>query len=111
MVSRAEPLRGEVWLIDFGMAAKVRPAVVITVPYDVEDRALIGVVPHTTSLRGANLEIPVNPPFLHKKGAFMLQGFATLPPRHFIRHLGTLKQSEMGGHCKRASSLGAWQGL
>jgi mRNA interferase MazF len=26
------PRRGEVWLVDLGMAAKVRPAVVISVP-------------------------------------------------------------------------------
>jgi mRNA-degrading endonuclease toxin of MazEF toxin-antitoxin module len=28
----AAPQRGEVWLVDLGMAAKVRPAVVISVP-------------------------------------------------------------------------------
>lgn len=28
----AVPRRGEVWLVDLGMAAKVRPAVVISVP-------------------------------------------------------------------------------
>jgi hypothetical protein len=28
------PQRGEVWLVDLGMAAKVRPAVVISVPSD-----------------------------------------------------------------------------
>ena len=34
------PQRGEVWLVDLGMAAKVRPAVVISVPADDSDRAL-----------------------------------------------------------------------
>ncbi len=38
--------RGEVWQVDFGMAQKVRPAVVVSVPYEDADRALIAVVPH-----------------------------------------------------------------
>lgn len=37
----ASPQRGEVWLVDLGMAAKVRPAVVISVPADDVDRALV----------------------------------------------------------------------
>ena len=42
------PERGEVWQVDFGVTAKVRPALVISMPYD-DDRALIGVIPHTTA--------------------------------------------------------------
>lgn len=38
------PQRGEVWLVDLGMAAKVRPAVVISVPADDTDRALVTLV-------------------------------------------------------------------
>jgi mRNA interferase MazF len=45
------PLRGEVWLIDFGMAGKTRPALIVSVPFGDRDRTLITVVPHTTSLR------------------------------------------------------------
>lgn len=37
------PQRGEVWLVDLGMAAKVRPALVISVPADATDRALVRV--------------------------------------------------------------------
>jgi mRNA interferase MazF len=39
------PERGEVWQVDFGIAQKVRPALVISIPYGDTDRALIGVVP------------------------------------------------------------------
>jgi mRNA interferase MazF len=35
------PLRGEVWLFDLGMAEKVRPALVISVAFGDEDRALV----------------------------------------------------------------------
>ena len=50
------PRRGEVWLVDLGMAAKVRPALVISVPADDADRALATLVPHTTSVRGTRFE-------------------------------------------------------
>ena len=45
------PERGEVWQVDFGVVAKVRPALVIRVSYTNADRALIGVIPHTTLTR------------------------------------------------------------
>jgi mRNA interferase MazF len=53
------PRRGEVWLWDLGMIEKVRPALVMSVSYGDLDRALITVVPHTTSLRGSEFEITV----------------------------------------------------
>ncbi len=43
-----------------------------------QDRALITVVPHTTSLRGSPFEIAARAPFL-KPGAFLVQGVATFP--------------------------------
>jgi mRNA interferase MazF len=72
------PHRGEVWLFDLGMAEKVRPALVVSVPYGDQDRALITIVPHTTSLRGSRYEIGVNVAFL-KPGAFLVQNAATYP--------------------------------
>ncbi len=83
------PRRGEVWLIDFGLAGKVRPALVISVPFGDQDRSLITVVPHTTSLRGSPFEISVRVPFL-KAGAFLVQGVATFPCVRAMHRLGTL---------------------
>lgn len=37
----ATPRRGEVWLVDLGMTAKVRPALVTRVPATDADRALV----------------------------------------------------------------------
>ena len=65
------PSRGEVWLFDLGMAEKVRPALVVSVGYDDVDRALLTIVPHTTSLRGSQFEIAVSVPFL-QPGAFLV---------------------------------------
>ena len=54
--------RGEVWQVDLGITQKVRAALVISIPYRDEDRALIGVVPHTTATRGSQFEVSVGFP-------------------------------------------------
>src|SRR5438874_155709 len=78
------PERGEVWQVDFGITQKVRPALVISIPYADEDRALIGVIPHFTSTRGSRFEVSVPTRFLHE-GAFLVQGIQALPPKYFLR--------------------------
>jgi len=55
------------------MAQKVRPALVISILYSDTDRALIGVVSHTTAVRGSQLEVCVPVRFL-QEGAFLVQG-------------------------------------
>ena len=65
------PERGEVWQVDFGIAQKVRPALVISVPYADADRALIGVIPHTTATRGSQWEVIVPTRYL-SEGAFLV---------------------------------------
>jgi mRNA interferase MazF len=85
----ATPRRGDVWLIDFGMAGKTRPALVVSVAFGDKDRSLITVVPHTTSLRGSAYEISVPVSFL-KPGAFLVQGVATFPTVHALHRLGAL---------------------
>jgi mRNA interferase MazF len=89
------PKRGEVWIVDFGMVAKVRPALVLSMPYGDQDRCIVGVVPHTTSVRGSQYEVAVSVPFLDSSGAFLLQGFATFPPRQFVRRLGALSEEQL----------------
>ena len=94
------PQRGEVWLVDLGMAAKVRPALVLSIPAGDADRALVTLVPHTTSVRGSRFEVGVPVPFL-KPGAFDTQGLVTIPLAKLIRRLGVLhpiqlKQVEQG---------------
>ena len=87
------PRRGEVWLWDLGMIEKVRPALVMSVSYGDLDRALITVVPHTTSLRGSEFEITVPVAFL-KPGAFLVQNVATYPAVRAIRTLGVLRKEQ-----------------
>ena len=87
------PARGEIWLFDLGLAAKVRPVLIVSAVYSDTDRALVTLVPHTTSLRGSAFEIPVSSPFL-KPGAFVVQSVATYPNARAIRKLGTLKPDQ-----------------
>ena len=49
--------RGEIWLIDLGMVAKPRPALVLSVAYFDSERAVVSYVPRTTSLRGTRFEV------------------------------------------------------
>jgi len=87
------PIRGEVWLFDLGMEGKVRPALIVSVTYGDLDRALVTIVPHTTSVRGSQYEIAVNVPFL-KPGAFLTQNVATYPNVRAVRKLGVLKRDQ-----------------
>jgi mRNA interferase MazF len=83
------PKPGEVWLVDLGMVAKVRPALVISVPATDIDRALATIVPHTTSVRGSRFEAAVSVAFL-KNGAFDAQNLITIPHVKLLRVLGRL---------------------
>ena len=71
------------------MAAKVRPVLIVSIAYGDRDRALVTVVPHSTSLRGSDHEISVEAIFL-KPGAFVVQNVATYPAMRAIRRLGRL---------------------
>ena len=87
------PRRGEVWIVDLGMTAKVRPALVISVPAEDQDRALVTLVPHTTSARQSRFEASVSVPFL-RAGVFDAQNLITIPHAKLIRSLGTLSTAQ-----------------
>jgi mRNA interferase MazF len=87
------PTRGEVWLFDLGLAGKVRPALVVSVAYGDQDRALVTIVPHTTSQRGSEYEVAVAVPFL-KPGAFLVQNVSTYPNVRAIRKVGMLTRTQ-----------------
>jgi mRNA interferase MazF len=76
--------RGEVWMIDFGMAAKVRPALLLTGEPADDELDIVTVLLHTTSLRGNRWELDIPKPFL-KPGAFHLQQVQN----HFHCEVGT----------------------
>ena len=101
------PQRGEVWLVDLGMAAKIRPALVISIPAGDVDRALVTIVPHTTSAQGSRFEAAVAVPFLHA-GVFDAQNLVTIPHAKLIRALGKLSAAQLS-IVERATII--WLGL
>ena len=103
----ASPRRGEVWLVDLGMAAKVRPALVVSVPAADTDRALVTLVPHTTSSRQSRFEAAVSVQFL-RVGVFDAQNLITIPHAKLVRALGKLGNAQLAV-VERAVCL--WLGL
>jgi len=81
-------------MVDLGLAAKVRPCVVMSVPLQESDRSLVTVVPHTTTLRQSRFEVAASPRFL-KPGAFDAQGIVTVPTVRLMNRLGTLTTEQM----------------
>ena len=86
--------RGEVWRVDFGMAAKVRPALLLTEDPADDELDLVTVLLHTTSLRGNRWELSIPKPFL-KPGAFHLQQIQSVSTVKLERKLGVLNETEM----------------
>lgn len=85
---------GEIWLVDFGIAAKVRPALLLTGNPTLEELDLVTVLLHTTSLRGNRWELSIPKPFL-KPGAFHLQQLQSISTVKLERKLGALTDEEM----------------
>ena len=99
--------RGEVWLTDLGMTAKVRPCLVLSVAPELVDRVLFALVPHTTSVGGTTFEVTIPKPFL-KAGAFDAQGLVTISRPRLIRRIGILTPDEMA---LVESAIRRWLGL
>jgi mRNA interferase MazF len=59
-----------------------------------DDRALVTLIPHTTSVRHTQFEAAIPVSFL-KAGAFDAQGLVTVPLPYAIRRLGSLTADQM----------------
>ena len=86
--------RGEVWQIDFGLAAKVRPALVLGCDIAEQDRVLVAAVYHTTALRGSRYEVPLRVPGL-EAGGFDAQSLYTVPAAKLLRRRAVLNPTQM----------------
>ena len=85
---------GEIWTVDFGLAAKVRPVLLPTGDPDDDELDLVTVQLHTTAQRGNRWEFNITKPFL-KSGAFHLQQIQTVSTIKLERRLGVLTSDEM----------------
>ena len=88
------PERGEVWLADLGMVAKVRPVLVLSTRFGDQDYALFHVVPHTTTVRGSQFEAAVEVTWL-QRGVFNVQGSQSVPRVNLLRRLGSLNVAQL----------------
>ena len=73
-------------MVDLGLAAKVRPCLVLSLPLEESDPSLVTVIPHTTALRQSRFEVAVSVKFL-RPGAFDVQGIVTVPTVRLMNRL------------------------
>lgn len=92
-MSTAKP--GDIWIVDLGMAAKVRPCLILTPQPRSDDLDVFTVVAHTTAVRGSHWELPIPKPCLNGRGAFDVQRIATVASVKLERKIGKLTSSEM----------------
>ena len=87
---------GDVWMVDFGIAAKQRPVLVLAFPQPRDARALVVVVPLTSQKRGLRGEVDIGKPrWLPKQSAVNVQGFASIDQNALLRKLGRLPDVQM----------------
>ncbi len=89
-----QPIRGELWWVDLGIAGKVRPVVVVGATVAPDDYALVATVPHTTSDHALKYSVRLNAAGL-KEGTFNVQGLAPVPLSKFLRPIGSLSSQQM----------------
>jgi len=99
--------RGEVWQVDLGLVAKVRPALILSVPFLDHERAVFGIVPHTTAARGTRFEVSAAVPGL-QTGVFDAQGLRNVPPQVLMRRLAVLTPQQLA---QVADVVKRWFGL
>jgi mRNA interferase MazF len=92
------PLPGEIWLADLGLAAKTRPVVIVS-RFDTDTpRSPIIYVPLTTQNRQSRYEVPIpKVGFLNAASVANVQGIASIPSVRLERKLGTLPEGTMAG--------------
>ena len=81
-------------MIDLGMTAKPRPAVILSVPFADDEKAVVTYVARTTQTRGGRFEVGHRAPqFL--PGVFDAQNIGTVPTAKLMRRLGRLPDKEL----------------
>jgi len=90
------PRHGEVWIVDLGLAAKTRPAVVLIADNLNVPRSLIIYIPITRQNRGSELEIPLGHlSFLDRESVANVQAIGSLPSVRFEKRIGTLPEADL----------------
>ena len=99
--------RGDIWLVDLGMAAKERPCLILSVPFRDDERAVFTYVARTTALRGGRIEVK-HQAALFKPGAFDAQNLGTVPGAELIKFLA---RSDMSTLAAIETAVRLWLGF
>jgi mRNA interferase MazF len=94
----------EVWQVDLGLTAKVRPCLVMSDFPAANELALMVVIPHTTSIRYNRWEFTCPKPFL-RMGVFHLQQIQPVSLPRLQRKLGELTDAEFRALCAKLADL------
>jgi mRNA interferase MazF len=87
---------GEVWLVDMGLAAKTRPAIVLIADHLEVPRSLIIYIPITRQNRGTALEVSLGHlTFLDPESVANVQGIGSLPSVRFEKRLGVVPEADL----------------
>jgi mRNA interferase MazF len=88
--------RGDVVIVDLGMAAKVCPCVVISVSKPDSQRNMSVVVPMTTEVRGGECEIPFpKPAWLRQESVVNVLGIAGVDNAKIERRISAFPADKM----------------
>ena len=82
-------MRGEIWMVDLGLAAKVRPVLILSVPFQNDEKAVVTYIARSTQRRGSRFEVEHRAPHF-VPGVFDAQNIGTVPIAKLTRHLGRL---------------------
>ena len=100
----ARPIPGEIWRVDLGLTAKVRPCLVMS-DYPAENElALMLVIPHTTAVRRTRWEFVCPKSFLNS-GVFHLQQIQPVSLNRLETKLGALTGDEFRALGKQLAAL------
>ena len=99
--------RGEIWLVDLGMARKVRPVLVLSIGYEDHEKAIVTYVVRTTSVRGTRFEVEHRARNF-KPGVFDGQSISTDDVSYFIRRLAAAQDEVL---TKVEQSVRLWLSL
>jgi mRNA interferase MazF len=90
------PRHGEVWLMDMGMTAKTKPAVVPIADNLNAPRSLIIHIPITKQNRESELEVPLGHlPFLDSESIANVQAIGLLPGVRIGKRLGLVPEADL----------------
>jgi len=88
--------RGDVVIVDLGMMAKTRPAVVVSIDRPDRHRNMSVVVPMTTEIRGSECEVPFpKPPWLKQISVVNVLGVAGVDNAKILRGIAPFPADAM----------------